>query len=228
MTESDGPGQAGTAVAAALARAEPIALADPLRDAAVLVLCGRTATPSTVAFLVRHTSGFISAALSWQTMRRLTIPMMSPIHELGRSGDLCGVSVDATGTGTGISATSRAMTLRRLADPEAGPADFTKPGHVITVLAARSSGHSEVLHPGPSAPELADTAIDLVRHAGGEPVAAYAHLVSTRDPAGLADLAETTEFARCTGLMMHTVAGCLADPGRPEKTRYPAGSVSRS
>jgi len=45
-------------------------------------------------------------------------------------------------TGTGVSAHDRAATIRRLAHPDAAPADFLRPGHVFP-LAGRAGGLAE-------------------------------------------------------------------------------------
>ncbi len=70
------------------------------------------------------------------------------------AGDRQGTAFHATiglasGTGTGVSAAERAATVRRLAHPDARPADFTSPGHVFPLAARRGglrerAGHTEV------------------------------------------------------------------------------------
>jgi 3,4-dihydroxy 2-butanone 4-phosphate synthase/3,4-dihydroxy 2-butanone 4-phosphate synthase/GTP cyclohydrolase II len=60
-----------------------------------------------------------------------------------RHGTAAHVPVDlAAGTGTGVSAHDRAATIRRLAHPDARPADFLRPGHVFP-LAGRPGGLAE-------------------------------------------------------------------------------------
>ncbi|PXY23076.1 hypothetical protein BAY59_25500 [Prauserella coralliicola] len=181
--------QAGAAVLA-LGRPEPVVLIDSQADLAALVLAAGAAEPSTVAVLVRHTSGFLCAAMPPQVPDRLRIPV-SPARDLRPRDIEFGISVDAVGTGTGISAAARAATFRRLADPAAVPGDFTRPGHVITVRVL-TAHLPPVTLPG--------AAVALVRATGGEPIAAYGHLVSERDPTGLAGAREAREFARREGL----------------------------
>jgi 3,4-dihydroxy 2-butanone 4-phosphate synthase/3,4-dihydroxy 2-butanone 4-phosphate synthase/GTP cyclohydrolase II len=54
----------------------------------------------------------------------------------------------AAGTGTGVSASERAATVRRLTHPGARPGDFLRPGHVFPLrarpgLLAERAGHTE-------------------------------------------------------------------------------------
>lgn len=71
----------------------------------------------------------------------LVDPSSSQFKALSAAG--IPVSVDvAAGTGTGVSAHDRAVTIRRLAHSDAAPADFQRPGHVFP-LAARPGGLAE-------------------------------------------------------------------------------------
>lgn len=84
------------------------------------------------------------------------------------------VSADAArGVTTGISAADRAHTVRVLADAASGPADLTRPGHVLPVC-ARPGG---VL----ARPGYPEAAVDLCRLAGLPPVGVAAEVVT--DPA---------------------------------------------
>src|SRR5690606_30524057 len=80
------------------------------------------------------------------------------------------VSVDAAeGVSTGISAADRAHTVRLLADANATPEDFIRPGHVLPLRAQPGGvltrrGHTEA-------------AVDLCRLAGLAPVGVIAELV---------------------------------------------------
>src|SRR6516165_6018743 len=71
---------------------------------------------------------------------------------------------------SGISAEERTATIRNLANGNAGPSDFVRPGHIFPLVAKDGgvlmrSGHTEA-------------AIDLCRLAGVEPVAAICELVN--------------------------------------------------
>ena len=103
----------------------------------------------------------------------------------------------ATGT-TGISAASRSETLRRLASPEFGPADFTRPGHVVPLRARLGgvlvrAGHTEA-------------AVDLARLAGCAPAGVLCEIVSEDDPTDMARAPELRRFADAHGLRMISIA----------------------
>jgi 3,4-dihydroxy 2-butanone 4-phosphate synthase/GTP cyclohydrolase II len=93
---------------AALAKARPVVVVDPAADLGGLVVAAESATTSAVAFMVRHTSGFLCAAAPPWVLDRLRISPGRPDERRAwRAG--YGVSVDGTeGTGTGISAAARA------------------------------------------------------------------------------------------------------------------------
>lgn len=95
-----------------------------------LIFAAQRATPELVAFMVRYSSGYICAALVPEDCDRLNLPPMVAINEDARHTAYA-VTVDANTGSTGISAASRAETLRRLADPERTQEDFTRPGHVV-------------------------------------------------------------------------------------------------
>ncbi|EKF25300.1 3,4-dihydroxy-2-butanone 4-phosphate synthase family protein [Mycolicibacterium hassiacum DSM 44199] len=89
-------------------------------------------TTQLAAFLVKHTSGIITATIDDSIAARLAFPLLSPdfTREAGR---FC-VAVDGKSSSTGISAHDRAVTIRKMADASSTPADFNRPGHVIPVL----------------------------------------------------------------------------------------------
>ncbi|WP_228001437.1 3,4-dihydroxy-2-butanone-4-phosphate synthase [Nocardia australiensis] len=101
----------------------------------VLVGCAGTATTLQVAFLIRHSTGFLQVALHESDCDRLLLPeatpstrdIVSPCH------GQC-VAVDAAvGVTTGISGADRARTARVLADPASKPDDLSRPGHLVPV-----------------------------------------------------------------------------------------------
>ncbi|MYW92968.1 hypothetical protein G3I59_20710 [Amycolatopsis rubida] len=135
-----------------------------------------------ISFFVRHTSGFLCAAMPPERADRLELPPMVP-HRQDRGGPEFAVSVDAsTGVGTGISARDRARTLRLLAEPDTTPDGFCRPGHVMPIRTRRT---------GPA--QAPEAAVELCRLAGAAPVAVLCELVaadgSLPQPEFLADFA---------------------------------------
>src|SRR5690606_36268054 len=117
-------------------------------------------------FMLSEARGMLFVAVDEETCKRLDLGPQSTTNTAQR-GTAYTVSVDAAaafGITTGVSATERATTIRRLADPRATPRDFDRPGHIQPVRAREGgvlvrAGHTEAL-------------TDLCRMAGLSPVAA--------------------------------------------------------
>lgn len=205
---------AATAVAHAVAEiraGRPVVVAGPGGDdAGELVFAAAAATPALLAFVVRHTSGYLCAALPEADCDRLGLPPLGgPGAGRDRRDPGYAVTVDArTGVSTGISARDRARTIRLLAEPGASAADFVRPGHVVPL---RAAGGGVLTRPG-----TAEAAVDLARLAGLVPAAALGALVSVRDSGALATGAELTEFAATHHLALLDIADLIAHRRRTE------------
>ncbi|KXF53340.1 3,4-dihydroxy-2-butanone 4-phosphate synthase [Rhodococcus sp. SC4] len=101
----------------------------------VLVGCAGAATTEQLAFLIRHTTGFLQVALHERVCDRLVLPEATPtVRASSTLGHGQCVTVDAAaGITTGISGADRARTARILADPATEPGDLTRPGHLVPV-----------------------------------------------------------------------------------------------
>jgi len=135
-----------------------------------LIFAAQKATPELVAFMVRHTSGYICAPVLETDADRLELPPMYYTNQ-DRRGTAYTVTVDAReGITTGISAADRAHTLALLANPATQATDLARPGHVVPLRAKpggvlRRAGHTEA-------------AVDLARLAGLRPAAVLCELVN--------------------------------------------------
>ena len=113
-----------------------------------LIISGEKITDQDMAFLIRHTSGIICSAISAKRAKDLNLPIMVKENEDSRRTAFT-ISIDAkAGLTTGISATERANTVRKLASAKSQAADFIRPGHVFPLIAhpaglAGRSGHTE-------------------------------------------------------------------------------------
>jgi 3,4-dihydroxy 2-butanone 4-phosphate synthase / GTP cyclohydrolase II len=164
-----------------------------------LILPAELATEAQLAFMIRYTSGVICAPLEAARCRALELPPM-----VGRNEDPKGtaytVSVDLRNrSATGISAADRAAALRRLADPLAGPRDFTRPGHVFPLRARDGgvlvrAGHTEA-------------AIDLSRLAGFAAAGVLAEVV--HDDGRMMRTAALADFAAAHGLPFISIAALI-------------------
>lgn len=161
-----------------------------------LIFAAELATPELVGFMVRYTSGYICAPLMPEDCARLNLPPMMANNQDVRHTAYT-VTVDAATGSTGISATSRAETIRCLADPSTTPGDFTRPGHVVP-LAARPGGVLE--RDGHT-----EASVDLARLAGLRPAGVLCEIVSAEDPTDMARSPELRRFADEHGLTMISI-----------------------
>src|SRR5690242_2238593 len=139
--ELTGPAGVGKCVSH-LAAGGGVLIYDPDREAeADVVFAGARLRPESMAFLLTQVCGHTTVPCDPDRLDRLEIGPMPGAGD--RHGTAYHVSVDlAAGTGTGVSAHDRAATIRRLAHPDAIPADFLRPGHVFP-LAGRAGGLAE-------------------------------------------------------------------------------------
>jgi 3,4-dihydroxy 2-butanone 4-phosphate synthase/GTP cyclohydrolase II len=164
-----------------------------------LVMAAEMATPQSIAFMVRHTSGLICAPTSPQILDALELPLM--VERNTESHDTAfTVSVDhRLSTTTGISAADRAATLRALADPEAQPQDFARPGHIFPL---RYCEGGVLVRPGHT-----EAAVDLAEAAGLAPVAVVCELVAA--DGSMAKGADIERFAAEHDLVVLSIADLI-------------------
>ncbi|PPI21804.1 bifunctional 3,4-dihydroxy-2-butanone-4-phosphate synthase/GTP cyclohydrolase II [Rathayibacter sp. AY1B1] len=168
----------------ALRAGRPIIVADDegRENEGDVIVSAQLASQETIAWMVRHSSGFICAPMTNEIADRLALPLMVVENEDPR-GTAYTLSVDAADRlSTGISASDRAHTLRVLADPEATPSRLNRPGHILPLRAVdggvrERDGHTEA-------------AVDLMKLAGLYPVGAISEIV-----------AEDGEMMRLPGLI---------------------------
>ena len=156
----------------ALAQGDFVVLVDhPRREnEADVLLAAEHATGEKINFLATHVRGLITVAVTEDILQRLDIPLLRPRYSVPNAPRFA-EPVDAIkGTTTGASAFDRAVTVRLLADPNARPEDFSRPGHVFPLAAvpeglARRRGHTE-------------GAVALAQLAGLRPVVVIAELMA--------------------------------------------------
>jgi 3,4-dihydroxy 2-butanone 4-phosphate synthase / GTP cyclohydrolase II len=209
----------------AVGRGELLVVVDDVdrEDEGDLIFAAETATPEKVGFLVRHTSGVVCTSLTGARVDELNLPPMVPSAAGGPGNDsgeslrsAFTVSVDyKRGTGTGISASDRAATIRALADPRIGAGEFGRPGHVFP-LRAREGG--VLTRPGHT-----EAACDLARLAGLKP---YGVLCPVVDHDGsMARRPALLRFAHEHGLLITTIADLMAHRKRTERWVVPTAEA---
>lgn len=172
-----------------------------------LIMAAQLASPEKLAFIVRHTSGIVCAPMTRKDARRLNLSPMVSDNDAPMSTAFT-VSVDVRhGLTTGISAEERCNTVRALANPNAGAADFVRPGHVFPLIAREGgvlirSGHTEA-------------AVDLCRLAGLPPVGVICELVN--DDGTVMRGPDVAAFAEAHGLRQVSVADLITWRQRNER-----------
>jgi len=193
---------------AAIAAGRPVVVVDDAarENEGDLIFAAELATPELMAFMVRHTSGFICAPLTEADADRLELPPMYHTNQ-DKRGTAYTVTVDAReGVSTGISAADRAHTVRLLADPGTSLADLSRPGHVVPLRAKaggvlRRPGHTEA-------------AIDLAVLAGLRPAAVLCELVN--DDGTMMRLPDLEIFVKEHGLVLISIEDLVAYRRRNE------------
>ena len=175
-----------------------------------LILAAEHATPQNLAFMVRHTSGFVCVAMLEEDCDRLGLPpMVRKNHD--RPTTSFRVTTDAVGSGTGISARDRSRTIARLGSRSSVPTDFTRPGHVVP-LAAQAGGVLE--RSGQT-----EAAVDLAVLAGRAPAGALCKIVSRERPTAMARGKELSRFAEEHELELLHIADLAAVLGGQSSVR---------
>jgi 3,4-dihydroxy 2-butanone 4-phosphate synthase/GTP cyclohydrolase II len=163
------------------------------------IIAAELASQEWVAWMIRHTSGFLCAPMTHELADRLELPVMV-LDNQDRRGTNYTVTVDAADRlSTGISASDRAHTLRVLADPASTAASLHRPGHILPLRAAEGGvrerdGHTEA-------------AVDLLRLAGLNPVGAIGELV--QDDGEMMRLPELIELGERESLAVVTIADLI-------------------
>ncbi len=134
-----------------------------------LIMSAQLATAEWIAFMVRHTSGYLCAPLTAERADALDLPLMVLENEDERQTAYT-ITVDAADRSTtGISADDRAHTLRVLADPASTPSSLRRPGHVVPLRAVEGGVRARQGH--------TEAAVELMQLAGLEPVGVIGELV---------------------------------------------------
>ena len=157
-------------------------------------------TPEKVNFMLREGRGVLCAPITISRAKELELP-----HQVEENTSMLGTPFTVTidkleGCTTGVSAHDRATTIQWLANPDAKPSDFGRPGHINPLYAQdngvlRRSGHTEA-------------AIDLARLAGLRPAAA---LIEILNPDGtMARLPQLVQKAEELGLKLIQIKDLIA------------------
>jgi 3,4-dihydroxy 2-butanone 4-phosphate synthase len=183
-----------------------------------LILAAADMTTEKMAFMVRYTAGLVCAPMLPSRAQLLDLPLMvtanQDIHQTAYT-----VSVDAAlpAITTGVSAHDRALTCRTLAQADATPDHFTRPGHVLPLQARPGGVRERTGH--------TEAAVELCRLAGKPLVGVVCELVDDGEPVEGQAIFRAPDmmrrdaclaFGRKWGLKVCTIADLVAYVERTE------------
>ena len=134
------------------------------------IIAAEFATAEWIAWMVKHTTGFLCVPMEESRANELELPLMT-MENKDPHGTNYTITVDATNRfSTGISAVDRANTARVLASAESTPESLIRPGHMVPLRAnpggvLARAGHTEAT-------------VDLLKLAGLTPVGVIGEMVS--------------------------------------------------
>ena len=163
-----------------------------------LVCAARHAGPEAVNFMASRGKGLLCCTLEKELCERAGLVLMDtnggPESLLGTN--FC-ISVDAIkGCTTGVSASDRSITIKRLAAADCRPGDFARPGHLFPIMEAEGGlaarqGHTEAT-------------VELCRQAGLEGAALICEILD--DDGTMARWDRLNEMARDWDMGILTIA----------------------
>jgi 3,4-dihydroxy 2-butanone 4-phosphate synthase / GTP cyclohydrolase II len=162
------------------------------------VIAAERCTPEAVNFMVTHGRGIVCLPVAAWRLDALEIPQM--VSTNGGDDTAFTVSIDfGPGVTTGTSAHDRAITAAAIVDPEVGPTDFHRPGHVFPLRAReggvlRRAGHTEA-------------AVDLATLAGMFPAGVICEVMN--EDGTMARLPELVRVARAFDLKLISIADLI-------------------
>jgi 3,4-dihydroxy 2-butanone 4-phosphate synthase/GTP cyclohydrolase II len=181
----------------ALRQGKPVLVADDenRENEGDAIMAAQFASEEWVAWMIRHTSGYLCAPMTEQRANHLNLNLMATTNQDPFKTQYT-ITVDAAeGITTGISAADRAKTLRVLAGAESTKDSLIRPGHVIPLRAHQNGvldrrGHTEAT-------------VDLLKLAGLTPVGVIGEM--TNDDGTMTRLPDLIEIGKKFGLPVITI-----------------------
>lgn len=191
----------------AIARGEVVIVldAEDRENEGDFICAAEKATPETINFMLSG-RGQLCVSVLPDVCRRLELtPVVSQNDAPLQTAFM--TPVDIRGVKTGITATERSDTIRRLAAPDARPEDFLRPGHVYPLLAKeggvlRRAGHTEA-------------SADLAKMAGFQPAGVLCEVLDESGDRANRDL--LMEIAAKHNLKIITIEDLIAHRRVSEK-----------
>src|SRR6478736_4561193 len=172
-----------------------------------LVMAAEFVTADDINFMATHARGWICLALTGDRCDELGLELMSLRNETAHATPFT-VTIEAReGVTTGVSAADRAHTIHVAVDPEKGPQDIVKGGHVNPLKGRpggvlERTGHTEA-------------SIDLARLAGCVPAGVICEVMN--EDGSMARVGDLRAYCFKHGLRMITIADLIAYRRRNDK-----------
>ena len=165
-----------------------------------LIVAADKITPEQVNFMLKNARGVLCAPITISRCKELGLP-----HQVIDNTSVLGtpftVTVDKLeGCSTGVSIYDRAATIRALADPEATPNTFGRPGHINPLYAQDKGVLSRAGH--------TEACVDMARLAGLYPAAALMEIMS--DDGSMARLPELRRRADEWGIRLISIRDLIS------------------
>ena len=170
------------------------------------VMAADAVTPEAVNFMITHGRGLLCISAPPDKLDHVGLQMMVD-RNTAKLGTPFTVSIDAReGTTTGISAQDRCTTIRMFAGEDASRDDFSVPGHIFPLRAARGgvlhrAGHTEA-------------SSDLARMAGRAPVGVLCEVLN--EDGSMARMPALEALAQKFNLKICTIADLIRHRRRTE------------
>ncbi len=172
-----------------------------------LLMAAEKVTPEAINFMIKHARGLVCMPVTGQRLDELNIPMMVDKNTSAHCTAFT-VAIEARhGVTTGISPYDRAKTIKTVIDPESGPDDIVRPGHIFPLRAREGgvlvrAGHTEA-------------AIDLATLAGLYPAGVICEIINADGT--MARLPQLEKISKKFDIKIASIADLIAYRMRHEK-----------
>lgn len=179
------------------------------------IMAAEKVTPATINFMAKYGRGMICMPLTGERCKELELDLMvgnnTALHQTAFT-----VTIDAVeGATTGISASDRALTIKKATEAETKPEDFGRPGHIFPLRAAdggvlKRAGHTEA-------------SVDLARLADLYPVGVLCEIMD--DDGSMALMPKLEEIAEQFNMKIITIRDLIEFRRRDEKLIFREAEV---
>ena len=171
-----------------------------------VIMAAEKITPEAINFMAKFAGGLICMPIIGEKLKELNIGMMVSENTDSHKTAFT-VSIDAAETSTGISAHERALTIKKVLDPNSKSTDFNRPGHVFPLECKTGgvlvrAGHTEA-------------AVDLAKLSGCFPAGVICEIMN--EDGSMARVPELMKYVKKHNLKLITIADLIDYRRRHEK-----------